>query len=164
MADRMATQVTVMSSSDLTSAPKETYSLQTALYLSKGSLVTRAGFDRYGCLSIVGDEARCTNTQVMAVFVSAPIEVDKSAGFVAPLQMNPDLHLDLEEKSLPVRIAEAYDNGSHTLRSDDLVSTWHCCRCLDSALKNSFGNDFGLMVFHADDWLRPGLQHQPALR
>lgn len=145
-----------MSTSDLSSAPKAAFRKQVALYLTRASRTTRAAFDKYNCLSIVGDEARCSNTQLLASFISAPVDEDRAFGFVAPFQMSPDLHVDFEEKELPVRIEEAFENDGKAPRSDDLVSTWHCCRCLDNTLKSSFGDDLGLMHFQAEEWRRPG--------
>ena len=97
------------------------------------------------------DEARCANTQVMCVFVSTPIAQDVSHGYVAPMQINPDMHIDEDHKSIAARISSALVKAASGLpcpgkpTADNLVSTWHVCQCLENALQSSIGE--GLMHF-----------------
>lgn len=99
----------------------------------------------------MGDEARCSNAQILTMFVSTPIASDITHGFVAPTQINPDMHLDLDARSIGARIADALGKAASGLpcsskpQGDPLVSTWHVCQCLDNALTSSMG--LGLLQF-----------------
>jgi hypothetical protein len=132
--------------SDLAARPNHQYSLQNVMYLAKSVKTTRAGFDKYGALSITADEARCSASQVMAGFVTTPISSDISFGFLAPLQINSEFYIDLDARAIDVRIADALGREVvGTPQSDDLVATWHSCLSLDNVLKSTLG--IGLLHF-----------------
>jgi hypothetical protein len=134
-------------------SPLRDYQRQNVLYLGKAVRIVKAALAKPQALSIVGDEARCTDAQLLAVFVSAPVSPDVAHGYFAPLQVNPDLHIDLDEESLDFRIKSLQsDDGQHPPKvqkpkADPLVATWHLCACLDNALQSSVG--IGLMHFAA---------------
>jgi hypothetical protein len=138
-------------SSDTKGLLKQSYQRHNLLYLAKSARIARCGLAEFQALNLVADEARCSNTQVMCVFVSTPIAHDVSHGFVAPMQMNPDMHIDLDARSIAARITSAFDKAASGLpcsskpESDQLVSTWHVCQCLENALQSSIGK--GLMHF-----------------
>ena len=127
------------------------YERQCVVYLGKSVRIARAGLAKYQALNIVGDEARCSNAQILTMFVSTPIASDITHGFVAPTQINPDMHLDLDARSIGARIADALGKAASGLpcsskpQGDPLVSTWHVCQCLDNALTSSMG--LGLLQF-----------------
>jgi hypothetical protein len=131
--------------------PAYNYERQCVIYLAKSVRIARAGLAKYQALNIVGDEARCSNAQILTLFVSTPIASDITHGFVAPTQINPDMHLDLDARSIGARIAEAQGKAVAGLSSskkpegDPLISTWHICQCLDNALTSSMGS--GLLQF-----------------
>jgi hypothetical protein len=116
------------------------YERECVIYLAKSVQIAKAGLARWQALNLVGDEARCSNLQIMTLFVSVPIASDVTFGFVAPHQINPDLHVDLGGHSLGARIGDALHRAADGLPSskkpeaDPLVSTWHVCQCLDNAL------------------------------
>jgi hypothetical protein len=144
-------QAVVTNSKDVHAHPVPSYQRHNIIYLSKSVQLARSGLEKFQSLNLVGDEARCSNKQIMTVFVSTPIAHDVAHGFVAPIQVNPDLHLDLDDRSIAVRIATALDKAASGLpckakpQSDELVSTWHVCKCLDNALLSSLGK--GLFHF-----------------
>ena len=127
------------------------YERQCVVYLGKSVRIARAGLAKYQALNIVGDEARCSNAQILTMFVSTPIASDITHGFVAPTQINPDMHLDLDARSIGARIADALGKVASGLpcsskpQGDPLVSTWHVCQCLDNALTSSMR--LGLLQF-----------------
>jgi hypothetical protein len=116
------------------------YERECIIYLAKSVKIAKAGLARWQALNVVGDEARCSNLQIMTLFVSVPIASDITYGFVAPHQINPDLHVDLGAHSIAARIGDALNLAadghpcSKKPEADDLVSTWHVCQCLDNAL------------------------------
>jgi hypothetical protein len=116
------------------------YDRECVIYLAKSVKIAKAGLARGQALNMVGDEARCSNLQIMTLFLSVPIASDITYGFVAPHQINPDLHVDLGAHSIGARIGDALQRAADGLpcskkpESDDLVSTWHVCQCLDNAL------------------------------
>ena len=120
-----------------------TYQRECVIYLAKSVRIAKAGLARWKALHMVGDEARCSNLQIMTLFVSVPIASDITHGFVAPTQINPDMHLDLGSHSMGARIGDALDKAgggllcSNKLEADPLVSTWHVCQCFDNALASS---------------------------
>lgn len=130
---------------------KHAYQRHNLLYVAKSAQIARCGLRKFQALNLVADEARCANTQVMCVFVSTPIAQDVSHGFVAPMQINPDMHIDVDHKSIAARISSALDKAASGLpcpgkpTADNLVSTWHVCQCLENALQSSIGD--GLMHF-----------------
>jgi hypothetical protein len=138
-------QAYIATSKDLKSKESDVHSKYNLMYLGKSVTVCRKAFEKFQCLSIVADEARCSNAQLMQCFISTPISHDISHGYVAPPQMNPDVHIDLDERSIPVRIKEVLDKVAHRQRSvtkphaDELVTTWHVCQCIDNALSSSLG-------------------------
>jgi hypothetical protein len=117
-----------------------TYERECVIYLAKSVRIAKAGLARWQSLNLVGDEARCSNLQIMTLFVSVPITSDTTHGFVAPTQINPDMHLDLGNIPMDARIGKALAtaaNGqpcSKKPEADELVPTWHICQCLDNAL------------------------------
>jgi hypothetical protein len=116
------------------------YERECVIYLAKSVKIAKAGLARWQALNMVGDEARCSNLQIMTLFVSVPIASDITYGFVAPHQINPDLHVDLGAHSIGARIGDALNQAADGLpcskkpEADPLVCTWHVCQCLDNAL------------------------------
>ena len=116
------------------------YERECVIYLAKSVKIAKAGLARWQALNVVGDEARCSNLQIMTLFVSVPIASDITYGFVAPHQINPALHVDLGSHDIAARIGDALSLAANGLpcskkpEADDLVSTWHVCQCLDNAL------------------------------
>jgi hypothetical protein len=136
------------------------YERECVIYLAKSVRIARAGLARHQALNIVGDEARCSNVQIMTLFISTPISQDTSHGFVAPTQINPDMHLDFDCRSIGARIGNAIGQAAFGLpctskpQADPLVSTWHVCQCLDNALASSMAAG-GLYHF------RPAVKQMP---
>ena len=128
-----------------------TYERECVIYLAKSVKIAKAGLARWQSLSLVGDEARCSNVQILTLFASVPIASDTTFGFVAPTQINPDMHLDLGHISLEARIGKALASAAGGLPSskkpeaDELVSTWHVVQCLDNAIISTM--DVGLYHF-----------------
>jgi hypothetical protein len=133
-------QAIISNPRDMAGRAAHMYERECVIYLAKSVQIAKAGLARWQALNIVGDEARCSNLQIMTLFVSVPIASDITYGFVAPHQINPDLHVDLDAHSMGARIGEALNTAADGLPSskkpqaDDLVSTWHVCQCLDNAL------------------------------
>jgi hypothetical protein len=122
------------------------YDRECVIYLAKSVQIAKAGLARWQALSMVGDEARCSNLQIMTLFLSVPIASDITYGFLAPHQINPDLHVDLGAHSISARIGDALNRAATGLpcskkpEADPLVSTWHVCQCLDNALVSTMAS------------------------
>ena len=144
-------QAYIATTKDLKSKGVQVHSKYNLMYLAKSVAVCRTGFDKFQCLSIVADEARCSNAQLMMCFVSTPITDDTPTDTSRPPQVNVDIHIDLDERAIPVRIKEVLDKVNQKSvtkpHADDLVPTWHVCQCLDNALSSSMG--MGLLSFKA---------------
>jgi hypothetical protein len=124
----------------------ETYERECIIYLAKSVRIAKAGLARWQSLNLVGDEARCSNLKMLTLFVSVPITSDTTHGFVAPTQINPDMHLDLGNISMDARIGKALATAasgqpsSKKPEADELVPTWHICQCLDNALVSTMAS------------------------
>ena len=121
-------QAIITTSRDMAGRTASTYQRECVIYLAKSVRIAKAGLARWQALNMVTDEARCSNLQIMTLFVSVPIASDITHGFVAPTQINPLHALDKAGGGLPC---------SHKPEADPLVSTWHVCQCLDNALASS---------------------------
>jgi hypothetical protein len=128
---------------DMAGRSPHMYDRECVIYLAKSVKIAKAGLARWQAMNMVGDEARCSNLQIMTLFVSVPIASDITHGFVAPHQINPDLHVDLGAHSVSERIGDALKKAADGLpcakkpEADPLVSTWHVCQCLDNALAST---------------------------
>jgi hypothetical protein len=128
----------------------EKYRRHNVMYIAKGVSCLRSSLEKFQTLNIVADEARCSNLQIMAAFLSAPTKADASFGFVSPLQVCPDISIDLDERSLDVRVETALQRGMEDRpagkpKADPLVATWNVCLALDNSLLSTLGE--GLMQF-----------------
>jgi hypothetical protein len=146
---RIACEAAQPDSKTIRGEPAYRYHRQNMIYLGKSLRLAKSAFNQHRCLSLVGDEARCSNHEVMAVFVSVPLTANVAHGFVAPLQCSPEVHADLDSRSLGTRIAEAQHAAApgRAPSGDPLVATWQVCACLDNALRSSLG--FGVSHFEA---------------
>ncbi len=148
-----ATRVTKAVAADsaaIEGGPCQNYQRHNVLYLKEGVSVVRSGLSKYQTLNIVADEARCSNAQVLAAFVSAPVMTDCSFGFMAPLQIMPDISVDFDEHGLDFRISSAQiqaaeNEPSKKPKADPLVATWNVCLSLNNCLQSTLGH--GLQHF-----------------
>ena len=126
------------------------------IYMSKSVHIMRAALTTHQTLSIIFDEARFTNAQIMKVVAVAPLDSSASHGVVLPPQVMPDMFISLKHRKLKLRILDAMEataaeagvpaagaegwptrrrGTNKTPKADPLVCTWFSCLALDNALR-----------------------------
>jgi hypothetical protein len=114
------------------------------MYLAASARTVQASWDKFRTCSVVLDEARFANADVLQVFLACPMDAGSSAGTLLPPQVLPQLHLDLQAVDVELRITEANRRGASARapKGDPLVATWEICvglhRALGSVLPHGF--------------------------
>jgi hypothetical protein len=114
------------------------------MYLAASARTVQASWDKFRTCSVVLDEARFSNAEILQVFLACPMDAGSSAGTVLPPQVLPQLHLDLQAVDAELRITEANRRGASARvpKGDPLVATWETCvglhRALCSVLPHGF--------------------------
>ena len=114
------------------------------MYLAASARTVQASWDKFRTCSIVLDEARFANAEVLQVFLACPLDAGSSAGTLLPPQVLPQLHLDLQAVDVELRIMESNRRGASARapKGDPLVATWEICvglhRALCSVLPHGF--------------------------
>lgn len=120
------------------------------IYLAKSTELLSTGLQWSGSLSLVMDEARLINSQILQIFASTPLTDGVAHGVMLPPQVLPALHISLKHRKVGIRIDMAEvawaerqkkaGNGQRVrpkkLCSDALVATWHTCLAMQNGLRS----------------------------
>ena len=140
---------------DLQARTPASHEKHNMIYMSNSVRIMRAALLKYQALSIIFDEARFTNAQILQVVAVAPLDSAASQGVVLPPQVMPEMFISLHHRKLNLRISDAMEataaeagvpaagaGGRPTRRrgtnkkpcADPLVCTWQSCLGIDNAL------------------------------
>lgn len=114
--------------------------MENLLYMCTASRTLQDSLEAFHTCSIVLDEARFTNAEVLQVFAAGLLDVGSSAGVLLPPQLLPELHVDVTGVKVAVRIAEACKRQAQAKapKGDALLATWEKCIGVHNALRNVF--------------------------
>ena len=104
--------------SDLSTEHWQRFARRNLLYLGSATPVLQQSFHRSQALFMVCDEAQFNNCQILAPFLGSLLASDVAFGLEAPLQVMPDLHLDLETRSIDARVELAMRGATSGKRLD----------------------------------------------
>ena len=96
------------SATDLQGRDWKEYARDNMLYLAGCTPLLSLAFDKCHSLSIVADEARVSNAQIMQIFVSTLLDESTAFGLALPPQIMPEMHIDLCHKKASVRIETTF--------------------------------------------------------
>ena len=140
-------------SADVKARSIHDYNKTNMLYTAASVERMKAAFARSRALSLTIDELSFLDTSVLQVFAASPATPDVAYGCCCPPQLLPEMNIDLQTKSLGVRIAEQLPAGPAARAvgkpaGDDLICSWHVCQGLQNAVKNLLPEQ-GLAVFRS---------------
>jgi hypothetical protein len=78
------------------------------LYLATGTTILEEAFQHYPMISLVADEARLTNAQILQAFLGALVAPDVLFGMALPPQVMPEMHIDFSQRKLAARIHKSF--------------------------------------------------------
>ena len=131
----------VVQSADIQGHSTHFYNKNNILYTAASVEAVQAAFARSRALALTMDELSFLDTAVLQIFAASPATPDVATGWCCPPQLLPELHIDLREKQIALRITagEAAPVGSAAKPKpggDPLVCTWHVCQGIENAMKN----------------------------
>ena len=118
-------------------------------YYLKNSMIVKKLFDESRVISMTNDTARLVELDLLCNEL-AVASGDATYGFLAPVQVVPDLQVDLEKRSIGLRILDSKsreirgERGKKKPSGDPLESTWRIVEALQNSLSLLPG---GLMTF-----------------
>ena len=95
------------------------------LYMCKSLEKFQDSWRQYRTVHLVGDEARFSDTSCLSVFASFPVTRKECWGVSLPVQLMPELLVDLRHKTIPMRLLDSMAR-SRVVRptADALSATW----------------------------------------
>jgi hypothetical protein len=105
---RLRSQVCTDGTKTTKARPNYHYTLANLLYLAKSTETFSLAVSKFKAVSLVADEARCVNAQLLQVFGSAFVAKDIAFGLALPPQLMPEMHIDLQHRKIEARISSVF--------------------------------------------------------